>query len=82
MTDGAHPDETLNNVKEVESQGAPVVGFSSHERGEKYSETVVKVPEFGVLEPLVANVAMQLFAYHVADGRVVPSINTGTWQRV
>jgi len=68
LTEGARPDETLNNVKEVESRGAPVVGFSSYERGEKYLDTVVDVPDLGLLEPLVANAGMQLFAYYVADG--------------
>ena len=68
LTEGARPAETLNNVKEVESRGAPVVGFSSYERGEKYLDTVSDVPELGVFEPLVANVGMQLFAYYVADG--------------
>ncbi len=73
LTDGSRPDETLNNVKEVESRGAPVVGFSSYERGEKYLDTVVDVPDLGILEPLVANIGMQLFAYHVANemGRAI-----------
>jgi len=68
LTKGSNPEATLNNVKEVESRGAPVIGFSSHEAGEKYLDTVVAVPELGLLEPLVANVGMQLFAYYVADG--------------
>jgi glucosamine--fructose-6-phosphate aminotransferase (isomerizing) len=67
LTEGSNPRETLNNVKEVESRGAPVVGMSSNPDHEKFLDTRFEVPEAGVMEPLVANVYMQLFAYHVAD---------------
>jgi len=66
LTEGSRPEETLNNVKEVQSRGAPVIGFSSRD-DEKFLDEVVDVPALGLLEPLVANVGMQLFAYHVAD---------------
>jgi glucosamine--fructose-6-phosphate aminotransferase (isomerizing) len=65
LTDGSRPAETLNNVKEVQSRGAPVIGFSSRD-DEKFLDELVDVPDLGLLEPLVANVGMQLFAYHVA----------------
>jgi len=73
LTDGARPNETLNNVKEVESRGAPVIGFSSHEQASNYLDVEVKVPELGLLEPLVANVGLQLVAYHIANelGRAI-----------
>ena len=73
LTDGARPAETLNNVKEVESRGAPVIGLSSHPPAEKFLDTALPVPDLGVLEPLVANVYLQLFAYYVADtkGRAI-----------
>jgi len=67
LTDGANSRETLNNVKEVQSREAPVIGVSSIEEGEKFLDTSFEVPEAGLLEPLVANVYLQLFAYHVAD---------------
>jgi len=67
LTEGANPRETLNNVKEVQSREAPVIGFSSIEDGGKFLDTEFEVPDAGLLEPLVANVYLQLFAYHVAD---------------
>ncbi|MDQ2056407.1 glutamine--fructose-6-phosphate transaminase (isomerizing) [Halobellus sp. H-GB7] len=75
LTEGANADETLNNVKEVESRGAPVIGCASDTIGdaEKFAEEVFWVPELGELEPLVANVYFQLFSYHVANlkGRAI-----------
>jgi glucosamine--fructose-6-phosphate aminotransferase (isomerizing) len=67
LTEGAAPRETLNNVKEVESRGAPVVGVSSDPDAGKYLDAEFRVPDAGRMEPLVANVYLQLFAYHVAD---------------
>ena len=67
LTEGSRPAETLNNVKEVESRGAPVIGLSSHPPAEKFLDTGLSVPDLGSLEPLVANVYLQLFAYYVAD---------------
>ena len=71
LTDGARTAETTNNVKEVQARGAPVVGVTS-ERMADASEslklhTELPVPDIGALEPLVANVYWQLFAYHVAN---------------
>ncbi|MFB6296353.1 MAG: glutamine--fructose-6-phosphate transaminase (isomerizing) [Halobacteriales archaeon] len=73
LTEGSRPAETLNNVKEVESRGAPTIGLSSHPPAEKFLDTTLSVPDLGVLEPLVANVYLQLFAYGVADtkGRAI-----------
>jgi glucosamine--fructose-6-phosphate aminotransferase (isomerizing) len=68
LTEGARAEETLNNVKEVESRGAPVIGSASDVvDAEKYVDEVFQVPELGELEPLVANVYFQLFSYYVAD---------------
>jgi len=67
LTEGSHASETLNNVKEVESREAPVIGFTSKPDQEKYLDTCFEVPDVGWMEPLVANIYMQLFAYHVAD---------------
>ncbi|WP_074796701.1 glutamine--fructose-6-phosphate transaminase (isomerizing) [Haloferax larsenii] len=67
LNDAAAADETVNNVKEVESRGAPVIGLSTPDETNSFCEHSIDVPELGRLEPLVANVALQLFAYHVAD---------------
>jgi glucosamine--fructose-6-phosphate aminotransferase (isomerizing) len=68
LTEGANAKETLNNVKEVESRGAPVLGCASDVvDAEKFADEVFEVPELGKLEPLVANVYFQLFSYHVAN---------------
>ncbi|UWG48107.1 Glucosamine 6-phosphate synthetase [Halanaeroarchaeum sp. HSR-CO] len=69
MTAGGKPEETLHNVKEVQSRGAPVIGVSSIDSAEKYLDASLAVPETGILEPLVGNVYLQLFAYYVADLR-------------
>ena len=67
LTDGSRPEETVNNVKEVQSRSAPVLGISSDEDGEKFVDEHLTVPSLGVMEPLVANVYLQLFAYYVAN---------------
>jgi glucosamine--fructose-6-phosphate aminotransferase (isomerizing) len=67
LTDGANAEDTLQNVKEVESRGAPVVGVSSMDSAGSFFDALFQVPNLGDLEPLVANVILQLFAYHVAD---------------
>ncbi|MFB6131410.1 MAG: glutamine--fructose-6-phosphate transaminase (isomerizing) [Salinigranum sp.] len=67
LTRGTRADETLNNVKEVESRGAPVVGVSTVDDADSFCDATVEVPPIGEMEPLVANVALQLFAYHVAN---------------
>ena len=73
LTDGARTAETTNNVKEVQARGAPVVGATSAGMADA-SESLdlhaeLPVPDTGVLEPLVANVYWQLFAYHVANSK-------------
>ncbi|MFD1685895.1 glutamine--fructose-6-phosphate transaminase (isomerizing) [Halobellus litoreus] len=69
LTEGTNAEETLNNVKEVESRGAPVIGCVSEGMDDagKFVDEVFEVPELGELEPLVANVYFQLFSYHVAN---------------
>ncbi len=66
LTEGARPEETLNNIKEVQARDAPVIGASSIDGGEKYLDVTLPVPDVGVFGPLVTNVYWQLFAYHVA----------------
>ncbi|WP_284010713.1 glutamine--fructose-6-phosphate transaminase (isomerizing) [Haloarcula pelagica] len=72
VTDGARPEETHNNVKEVQSRGAPVIALVSEAAGVEEFEVGFPVPALGVLEPLVANVYLQLFAYHVANVKERP----------
>ncbi len=68
LTTGTRPSETLNNVREVAARGAPVIGLATDSKGQSSSlDTELSVPETGMLEPLVANVYLQLFAYHVAN---------------
>ena len=67
LTDGTRPSETLNNVKEVASRGAPVIGVSTIDDAETFCDDVIDLPSAGQMEPLVATVALQLFAYHIAN---------------
>ncbi|WP_411967239.1 glutamine--fructose-6-phosphate transaminase (isomerizing) [Haloferax sp. YSSS75] len=67
LNESASPDETFNNVKEVESRGAPVICLSSTSEDASFCDHSIDVPNLGRLGPLVSNVAMQLFAYHVAN---------------
>jgi len=69
LTDGANPHKTLNNIKEVQARGAPVIGCSSLDDGECRLDELFQVPDVGLFEPLVANVYWQLFAYHVAASK-------------
>ena len=67
LTDGTAAEKTVHNVKEVESRGAPVVGVTSEPTLTSDVDTVFEIPACGPLEPVVANVVLQLFAYHVAN---------------
>jgi glucosamine--fructose-6-phosphate aminotransferase (isomerizing) len=69
LTDGSRPQETVNNVKEVQAREAPVIGAISHEATDRYLDVSFPVPDAGLVEPLVTNVYWQLFAYHVADSK-------------
>lgn len=71
LTDGTRPEETRNNVKEVQSRGAPVIGVGGEGTRSDY-DVAFDVPDLGLLEPVVANVYLQLFAYHVADSKGRP----------
>jgi glucosamine--fructose-6-phosphate aminotransferase (isomerizing) len=59
----------MNNVTEAQTRGAPAIGCVS--AGEEYGtlDVSLPVPDVGVVQPLVANVYLQLFAYHVANGK-------------
>ncbi|MDZ7850752.1 MAG: glutamine--fructose-6-phosphate transaminase (isomerizing) [Halodesulfurarchaeum sp.] len=66
LTEGSRPDATLHNVAEVDTRGAATVGFGETAGDGGVLDYSFSVPEAGLLEPVVANVYMQLFAYHVA----------------
>ncbi|MFW5938418.1 MAG: glutamine--fructose-6-phosphate transaminase (isomerizing), partial [Halanaeroarchaeum sp.] len=66
LTEGSNAGATLNNVKEVAARGAPVIGATSRDDVDGYLDARIDVPDAGVLEPVVAAVAFQLFAYYVA----------------
>ncbi|QZA89128.1 glutamine--fructose-6-phosphate transaminase (isomerizing) [Salinarchaeum sp. IM2453] len=66
LTEGARPQETQNNVKEVQAREAPVIGATTSDYN-RYLDETFSVPDVGVFSPLVANVYWQLFAYYVAD---------------
>jgi glucosamine--fructose-6-phosphate aminotransferase (isomerizing) len=67
---GRHDEKTLNNVEEVQTRGAPVVGIGSEE-STAVAETVdefLPIPDtHPLLSGVLANVQLQLVAYHVAD---------------
>ncbi|TKX61645.1 glutamine--fructose-6-phosphate transaminase (isomerizing) [Halorubrum sp. ASP1] len=69
LTDGSRADETMNNVTEAQTRGAPAIGCVS--AGSEYGtlDVSLPVPDVGIVEPLVANVYLQLFAYHVANDK-------------
>ena len=69
LTEGARPDETMNNVTEAQTRGAPAIGCVSAGREYRTLDVAFEVPNVGVAEPLVANVYLQLFAYHVANDK-------------
>ena len=73
LTDGSKPEATLHNVAEVDTRGAATVGFGEPNGEQSVLDHAFAVPDADLLEPVVANVYMQLFAYHVArlKGRAI-----------
>jgi len=67
LTGGARAEETMNNVTEAQTRGAPALGCVSEAEEFGTLDASFEVPDVGVVEPLVANVYLQLFAYHVAN---------------
>jgi glucosamine--fructose-6-phosphate aminotransferase (isomerizing) len=67
--DGENARKTIGNVKEVEARGAPVVAVTDGaSEVERYADHVLRVPESHArVQPMLANVQLQLVAYHVAD---------------
>jgi glucosamine--fructose-6-phosphate aminotransferase (isomerizing) len=69
LTEGSRPNETLNNVMEVESRGASVIGCSTDKDVGKFLDEAFETPALGMLSPLVANVYCQLSSYYVARSK-------------
>lgn len=72
LTESSNPTKTINNVKQVGSRGAPLTGITSTPEHSAHLDTTFEVPSCGPLEPVVGNVALQPFAYHVADAKDRP----------
>ncbi|WP_435176528.1 glutamine--fructose-6-phosphate transaminase (isomerizing) [Halorussus sp. AFM4] len=66
---GEKATKTVGNVKEVEARDAPVVAVTDGASDVKrYADAVLEVPETHPrVAPVLANVQLQLVAYHVAD---------------
>ncbi len=67
--DGEKATKTVGNVKEVEARDASVVAVTDGvSDAERYAEEVLEIPETHPrVAPVLANVQLQLVAYHVAD---------------
>jgi glucosamine--fructose-6-phosphate aminotransferase (isomerizing) len=61
--------KTIGNVKEVEARDAPVIAVTDGQSAvERYADHVLKIPETHPrTAPMLANVQLQLVAYHMAD---------------
>jgi len=73
---GRHDEKTLNNVKEVQARGAPVIGVANEASGTVVDtvDELLPIPETHPdVAGVLANVQLQLISYHVADlyGRAI-----------
>ncbi|WP_277555929.1 glutamine--fructose-6-phosphate transaminase (isomerizing) [Halobaculum limi] len=67
---GRHDTKTLNNVEEVRSRGAPVIGIAAETANhvESTVDVFLPIPEtHPELSGVLANVQLQLVSYYVAD---------------
>jgi glucosamine--fructose-6-phosphate aminotransferase (isomerizing) len=67
--DGEGARKTIGNVKEVESRGAPVIAVTDgRSEVERYTDATLTIPEAAPqTAPILANVQLQLVAYHTAN---------------
>lgn len=72
LTDGASPGETIHNIKEVQARKATAIGAISENTHRAILGDAFQVTKLGRFEPVVANVYLQLFAYHVANAKGRP----------
>jgi glucosamine--fructose-6-phosphate aminotransferase (isomerizing) len=65
---GRQDHETLTNVEEVAARGAPVIAVTNRDDLSETVDDVLPFPESHPhVAPVLANVQLQLFAYHTAD---------------
>jgi len=67
---GRHTEKTLSNVREVQARGAPVIAVVSEENREVIDtvDAALTIPDAHPdIAAVLANVQLQLVAYHVAD---------------
>jgi glucosamine--fructose-6-phosphate aminotransferase (isomerizing) len=65
-------DKTLSNMQEIKARGGPVVALITEGDKEtpQIADNVIELPEVEeFLQPIVYNIPLQLFAYHVAVTR-------------
>ncbi|RBI60720.1 glutamine--fructose-6-phosphate transaminase (isomerizing) [halophilic archaeon] len=67
LTPGSEPDEMAKNIKEVQAREAPIIGIGIRGDTGKTVDTFLGLPNLGDLTPVLANVYLQLFAYHIAN---------------
>ncbi|WP_138799172.1 glutamine--fructose-6-phosphate transaminase (isomerizing) [Halostella sp. PRR32] len=73
---GSHDEQTLSNVQQVQARGAPVIAIASEEHDaaiETADEALTYPDATAEVAAILANVQLQLVAYHVADhlGRAI-----------
>jgi glucosamine--fructose-6-phosphate aminotransferase (isomerizing) len=61
--------KTLGNIKEVQARGAPVIAVTDgHSDAAEIADETLMIPETDErAAPVLANVQLQLFSYHLAD---------------
>ena len=71
MTDRSRIAKTISNIKEVASRGAAVicVTYDDIDVSDFCRDKIVIDAPGEYLAPVIANIPLQLYAYHIADGR-------------
>ena len=66
---GERAQKTLSNIKEVQARGAPVIAVTDGQSAaEEIADEILQIPETTErVAPILANVQLQLFSYHLAD---------------
>jgi glucosamine--fructose-6-phosphate aminotransferase (isomerizing) len=62
-------DKVMSNLEEIKARGGPIIAIASqdHEEVANRADDVIYIPEApDYLQPLLAVIPLQLFAYHVA----------------
>lgn len=67
LTDGAAPERTLHNLAEAQARDADAIGIVSDPDHADCLDHAFTTEATGITAPLVANIYLQLFAYHLAD---------------